>query len=86
MVRRYHSGRHLPPIKFPASSLTQAALAGIPLVTPAFAVENIDYASIGNAGNANDAATGSFYSADITTSMLRSIIRQSGLAVGAFRR
>ena len=40
-----------------------AILAGVSLVTPAFAVINIDYASIGNAGNANDVATGSLYGA-----------------------
>jgi formylglycine-generating enzyme required for sulfatase activity len=44
-------------------SLRLAVLAGISLVTPAFAVVSIDYASIGNAGNANDAATGSLYGA-----------------------
>lgn len=40
-----------------------AALAGISLVTPAFAVVNIDYVPIGNAGNAADPATGSLYGA-----------------------
>lgn len=40
-----------------------AILAGIFLVTPASAVVNINYASIGNAGNAADAATGSLYGA-----------------------
>jgi len=46
------------------SLLTGLALAaGISLVTPAFAVVNIDYASIGNAGNANDPANGSVYGA-----------------------
>ena len=40
-----------------------AILVAISLVTPAFAVINIDYASIGNAGNAADAATGSVYGA-----------------------
>ena len=35
----------------------------IPLVTPAFAVVNIDYAFIDNVGNAADAATGSVYGA-----------------------
>ena len=50
------------PIKIPASSLALTALAGILLATPALVVVNIDYSSIGNAGNANDAATGSFYS------------------------
>ena len=41
-------------MKFPGSSLTLAALAGISLVTPAFAVVSIDYVSVGNAGNAAD--------------------------------
>jgi formylglycine-generating enzyme required for sulfatase activity len=36
-------------------------LAGIALSTPAFAVVSIDYVSVGNAGNAADAATGSLY-------------------------
>jgi formylglycine-generating enzyme required for sulfatase activity len=45
------------------SSLGLAILAGFSLVTPALAVVNIDYVSIGNAGNANDAATGSVYGA-----------------------
>ena len=40
-----------------------AVLAGISLVTPALAVVNIDYVTVGNAGNANDAATGSVYGA-----------------------
>ena len=35
-----------------------ALLAAICLVTPAFAVVNIDYASIGNAGNPEDPTTG----------------------------
>jgi formylglycine-generating enzyme len=39
------------------------ALASILLTTPAFAVVNIDYVTVGNAGNANDAATGSLYGA-----------------------
>jgi formylglycine-generating enzyme required for sulfatase activity len=52
------------PMKFPiTSSLGLAVLAGISLVTPALAVVNIHYVSIGNAGNADDAATGSFYGA-----------------------
>ena len=51
-------------MKFPYhSSRNLAVLAGTALVTPAFAVVNIDYASIGNAGNAADAATGSLYGA-----------------------
>jgi formylglycine-generating enzyme required for sulfatase activity len=45
------------------SPLGLAVLAGFSLVTPALAVVNIDYASIGNAGNANDAATSSLYGA-----------------------
>ena len=40
-----------------------AVLAGVSLVTPAFAVINIDYVSVGNAGNAADPATGSLYGA-----------------------
>jgi len=40
-----------------------ALAAGIALVKPALAVVNIDYASVGNAGNANDAATGSLHGA-----------------------
>ena len=52
------------PMKLPAiSSLAPAILAGISLGTPAFAVINIDYASIGDAGNAADSATGSLYGA-----------------------
>ena len=52
------------PMKFPiTSSLGMAVLAGISLVTPALAVVNIDYVSIGNAGNADDAATDSLYGA-----------------------
>ena len=50
-------------MKLPATSFHFAALAGISLVTPAFAVVNIDYVPVGNAGNANDAATGSLYGA-----------------------
>jgi formylglycine-generating enzyme required for sulfatase activity len=38
-------------------------VAGISLITPAFAVVNITYVPIGNAGNLNDAATGSVYGA-----------------------
>lgn len=40
-----------------------ASLAGIALVTPAFAVVNIDYVPVGNAGNPADPATGSLYGA-----------------------
>ena len=40
-----------------------AALAGISLVTQAFAVINIDYVPVGNAGNAADNSTGSLYGA-----------------------
>lgn len=47
----------------PISSLSLAVLAGFTMVTPAFAVVNIDYASVGNAGNAADPATGSLYGA-----------------------
>ncbi len=46
------------PVKFAASSFGFAALAGISLVTPALAVINIDYVSVGNVGNANDPTTG----------------------------
>jgi len=45
------------------STVGSAILVAISLVTPAFAVINIDYASIGDAGNAEDAATGSLYGA-----------------------
>ena len=45
------------------STLWLAALAGISLVTPAFAVINIDYVPVGNAGNAADNSTGSLYGA-----------------------
>lgn len=45
------------------SSVAPAFLAGISLVTPAFAVINIDYVPIGNAGNAADNSTGSPYGA-----------------------
>ena len=38
-------------------------MAGISLVTPAFAVINIDYVLVGNAGNAADNSTGSLYGA-----------------------
>lgn len=47
----------------PPTSLRLAALATISLVTPAFAVLNIDYVTVGNAGNAADTATGSLYGA-----------------------
>ena len=51
-------------MKFPMlPTVGSAILAGISSVNPAFATVNIDYASIGNAGNANDAATGSLYGA-----------------------
>lgn len=45
------------------STLSLAALAGISLVTPAFAVINIDYVTVGHAGNAADNSTGSLYGA-----------------------
>jgi formylglycine-generating enzyme required for sulfatase activity len=48
---------------FPSSKLSPAILAGISLVTPAFAVINIDYVPVGNAGNAADNSTGSLYGA-----------------------
>ena len=42
-------------MKFPiVPSLGLAISAGVSLVTPAFAVVNIDYVSVGNAGNAAD--------------------------------
>ena len=44
-------------------TLSLAAFAGISLVTPVFAVVNIDYVTVGNGGNANDTATGSLYGA-----------------------
>ena len=50
-------------MKLPTTSFRLAALAGISLVTPAFAVVNIDFVTVGNAGNAADAATGSLYGA-----------------------
>jgi formylglycine-generating enzyme required for sulfatase activity len=51
-------------IKPPQISIPRiAALAGLSLITPAFAVVNIDYVTVGNAGNAADAATGSLYGA-----------------------
>lgn len=40
-----------------------AFLAGIALSTPAFAMVSIDYVTVGNAGNAADAATGGLYGA-----------------------
>ena len=42
------------PMKFPTSSRTLTALAGISLITPAFATVNIGYVTVGNGGNAND--------------------------------
>jgi sulfatase modifying factor 1 len=39
------------------TSLSLAVLAGISLATPALAVVNIDYVSVGNAGNAADSST-----------------------------
>jgi formylglycine-generating enzyme required for sulfatase activity len=48
---------------FPSSKLSLAILAGISLVTPSFAVINIDYVPVGNAGNAADNSTGSLYGA-----------------------
>jgi hypothetical protein len=50
-------------MKLLTSSLSLAVLAGISLVTPALAVINIDFVTVGNAGNASDAATGSLYGA-----------------------
>ena len=42
-------------MKLPISSfLNLAVLAGISLVTPAFATVNITYVTVGNGGNAND--------------------------------
>ena len=41
-------------MKFPTSSRTLTALAGISLITPAFATVNIGYVTVGNGGNAND--------------------------------
>lgn len=40
-----------------------AILAGISLVTPAMATVNIDYVTVGDAGNAADISTGSLYGA-----------------------
>lgn len=52
------------PMKFPIiPALGSAIMAGISLVTPAFAAVNIDYVPIGNTGNAADVATGSIYGA-----------------------
>jgi formylglycine-generating enzyme required for sulfatase activity len=45
------------------TSVGLAVLVSVSLVTPAFAVVNIDYVSIGNVGNAADPATGSLYGA-----------------------
>ena len=51
-------------MKFPTTStLGLAVLAGVSLVTPAFAVINIDSVLVGNINNANDATTGSVYGA-----------------------
>lgn len=50
-------------MKFPISSRGLAVLAGISLVTPAFAIVTIDSVLVGNINNANDAATGSVYGA-----------------------
>lgn len=53
-----------PPVKHPSIPVIGSAfLVGISLVTQSFAVVNIDYASIGNTGNASDPATGSLYGA-----------------------
>jgi len=52
------------PMKFPTtSSLSLAVLAGVSLVTPAFAIVTIDSVLVGNINNANDAATDSVYGA-----------------------
>lgn len=52
------------PMKLPTTStVSLAALASIALVTPAFAVINIDYVPVGHAGNAADPETGSLYGA-----------------------
>jgi formylglycine-generating enzyme required for sulfatase activity len=50
-------------MNLPTTSLRLAALAGLSLITPAFAVVNIDYVPVGNAGNAADSSTGSLYGA-----------------------
>jgi hypothetical protein len=42
-------------MKVPTTSpLSLAVLAGISLVTPALAIVNITYVTVGNGGNAND--------------------------------
>jgi len=56
--------RSFSPVNHPIiCSRSLAALAGISLISPAFAVVHIDYVSVGNAGNAADPATGSLYCA-----------------------
>jgi formylglycine-generating enzyme required for sulfatase activity len=50
-------------LPIPTTPLRLAVLAGISLVTPAFAVINIDYVPVGHAGNAADNSTGSLYGA-----------------------
>ena len=62
---RFDIGRHFLPHEIPHISyfFNLGILAGISFVTPALAVVNIDYVTVGNAGNANDAATGSVYGA-----------------------
>jgi formylglycine-generating enzyme required for sulfatase activity len=50
-------------MKLPISPRNLAVLAGITLASPAYAMVNIDYVSVGNAGNAADPATGSLYGA-----------------------
>jgi formylglycine-generating enzyme required for sulfatase activity len=51
-------------MKFPTPSiLSLAALAGISLVTPAFASITMDWVNVGHAGNAADPGTGSLYGA-----------------------
>jgi formylglycine-generating enzyme required for sulfatase activity len=52
-----HMKRHIVP------TFGLAILAGVALMTPAFSASNFAYVSIGNAGNADDAATGSLYGA-----------------------
>lgn len=50
-------------MKSTIKSPSLAVLAGIALSSPAFAVVNIDYVSVGHAGNTADPATGSLYGA-----------------------
>ena len=51
-------------MKFPTRSILRlAALAGISLVTPAFASITMDWVNVGHAGNAADPGTGSLYGA-----------------------